>query len=295
MQRLTQSLTEWHGLRLGLLFCYEGPVSGHGHGKRGISGGTAWCVAQGWARVTDDTGVRVRATAGQWLMARPGVRIQEFSPQARLLSINFRAAFHTGEHLFQEGLSLVLEGADHPQLERCGRRLERVAKRLFGSGRSGLSMGNRVVLDLGDYLALQDALMKWVSAWSHALIASGLKPTTASTSDPRVGLALSFVQEHVQDPDLDAARVAGSVGLSFSQLNRLFLREREETLGHCIQRIRLERANHLLMRTGFSIKEVALQLGFRHQSHFTAWFRKQAGRTPTDFRADPLRARCFQK
>jgi AraC-like DNA-binding protein len=74
------------------------------------------------------------------------------------------------------------------------------------------------------------------------------------------------------------------VGLSQSQLNRLFLRERGQTVRQCHQHQRLEYAHTLLMRHDLSLKEVAMELGFKHQSNFTAWFRKLHRMTPSEFR-----------
>ena len=34
-----------------------------------------------------------------------------------------------------------------------------------------------------------------------------------------------------------------------------------------------------------ALKEIAFALGFRHPPHFTVWFKKQTGTTPTAYRA----------
>lgn len=284
-------LVDWDNLRLSLLFCYEGAVPTVGRGMREVTGATAWLLEQGWAQVRDERGESTRAQAGQWLMVRPGLRQQEFSPDARLISINFRATFFTGESLFDEGLSLTLKAAEAPQLERKARALLREVRRELAPEVSRFSVNTLVNMD--GFLRVQRALLDWVRVWAAVLAAQGLRPGAAGSLDARVSQAVEFLQSHVREEGMDMARVAEGVGLSASQLTRIFLRERGETPRQFHQRYRKEHAHHLLMRTGLSIKEVAAELGFKHASHFTAWFRKHNTMTPSQFRSNPVGHRYF--
>lgn len=54
-----------------------------------------------------------------------------------------------------------------------------------------------------------------------------------------------------------------------------------------LQRSRVEAAKHLLERGRPSISDVAYQLGFADQSHFTRTFRRATGITPAKYRSDP--------
>jgi AraC-like DNA-binding protein len=284
-------VVDWDSLQMGLLFCYEGTVPEIGFGRRLNPGATAWLIRQGWGEVADESGLTVRAEAGQWLMARHGLRVQSFSSDARLLSINFRAAFHTGENLFEEGLSRILDQGDYPKLERQARSLLRTAGPLLGS-RASLG-GLTTPISLPNYLKLQCAVVDWVRVWCDALLNSGCVPTLGHTSDPRVAQVLVYLRGHVRDLELNGDRLASEVGLSLSQLNRLFMRHRGETLRRAHEKHRVLHAQQMLMRSTYSMKEVALDLGFRHASHFTTWFRKQTGVTPTGFRAAPISSRFF--
>jgi AraC-like DNA-binding protein len=273
------------------MFCYSGEVTPLSNGTHEIPGATAWLIEKGWASVLDDAGFQIRAGQGQWMMLKPGVRHQDFSPDVRLLSVNFRASFHTGENLFDHGLSIVLNSHDFPALERRARALLRASRRIMSD--HNLRMAISAPVDLDGYLSLQRVLFDWVRTWSRSLISAGLKPTTVYTSDSRVQQAMLFLQSHTTDPNLDGRQIAASVGLSLSQLNRQFLRERGQTLRQCHQDHLCEHAKDLLMRSTLSIKEIATDLGFRHQSHFTSWFLKHAHVTPSDFRSNPIRKRFF--
>jgi AraC-like DNA-binding protein len=286
-----QQLVDWHSLTVGLMYCYSGEVDPLSNGTHEIPGAAAWLIEQGSATVEDASGHRQHATRGQWMMLKPGVRHQDFSEDVRLLSVNFRTSFHTGENLFDQGLSIVLNAADFPSLEKRARALLRVARRVMGE--ENLRMAISTPTDLDGYLLLQRALFDWVRTWSRSLIAAGLKPSPVYTSDPRVQQALQFLQAHTKGPNLDGTQIAAAVGLSLCQLNRQFLRERGETLRQCHQNHLSEHAKDLLMRSTLSVKEIATELGFRHQSHFTSWFLKQAHVTPREFRANPVLRRFF--
>jgi AraC-like DNA-binding protein len=151
-----------------------------------------------------------------------------------------------------------------------------------------------VPVNLEGYLALHRGLTDWVMVWSSALVSAGIKPNSLIGTDPRVRQAIAYLQGHLKDADLNGELIASQVGLSLSQLNRQFLRERGETLRQFHQIQRKEHAQHLLMRTSLSIKEIAMELGFFHQSHFTTWFRKQTGATPSAFRLNPVGERFYK-
>jgi AraC family transcriptional regulator len=51
-----------------------------------------------------------------------------------------------------------------------------------------------------------------------------------------------------------------------------------------LDRRRLEFARHLVMRSDVPLKQAAHELGFRHASHFTKWFRRHMGAAPSAFR-----------
>ena len=46
----------------------------------------------------------------------------------------------------------------------------------------------------------------------------------------------------------------------------------------------MEAARHLLAGTKTPLKQIAHELGLRHASHFTKWFRLHAGMPPSQFR-----------
>jgi transcriptional regulator GlxA family with amidase domain len=79
--------------------------------------------------------------------------------------------------------------------------------------------------------------------------------------------------------------MASKGNLSTSRVHRLF----QEHIGTGPQRHvtnrRLNRASELLAHTALPVVEIALRVGYGDQAAFTRAFRKQAGATPSKFRA----------
>lgn len=51
-----------------------------------------------------------------------------------------------------------------------------------------------------------------------------------------------------------------------------------------LERRRLDVARERIVADDDTLKEIAFALGFRHASHFTAWFRRQTGVSPSEYR-----------
>ena len=84
--------------------------------------------------------------------------------------------------------------------------------------------------------------------------------------------------------DFDVAAVAAHVGLSRSQLTRLYLRHRKIGPAERFQQLRVERATRLLTASALTVKEIAHACGFVCPNHFCRVFRKQTRMTPSHYR-----------
>jgi transcriptional regulator GlxA family with amidase domain len=83
---------------------------------------------------------------------------------------------------------------------------------------------------------------------------------------------------------LRPAELCRQLGLSQSQLNRLFLRELGTTVHGYGEQQKLASARMLLGGSNLSVKETAFRLGFMSPQHFSRWFRKHSGVSPTQLR-----------
>lgn len=119
--------------------------------------------------------------------------------------------------------------------------------------------------------------------------APGRRGATAGRhQDPRIGMAIQFVERHCADPDFNARAVPPGVGLSPSAFARLFRRETGGPVSALILTVRMRRAEELLGDPALSVKEIAAATGYTHPPNFTRAFVRHRGLSPTAFRKDAL-------
>ena len=98
---------------------------------------------------------------------------------------------------------------------------------------------------------------------------------------------LKTVTDYVQDcmnQDLTLANLAEVAGTSAYQFNRQFKQRMGLSPHRYVTQCRLEKAKALLADSNLSIAEIAQQVGFYDQSHFTHTFKKRTALTPQQYR-----------
>lgn len=84
--------------------------------------------------------------------------------------------------------------------------------------------------------------------------------------------------------DFRLAHVARIAGLSEYHFSRLFKRATGLSPSQYFIRLRMRRAQHLLLETDRSIIDVGLEVGYSSPSHFSQVFRREVGVTPSAYR-----------
>jgi transcriptional regulator GlxA family with amidase domain len=79
-------------------------------------------------------------------------------------------------------------------------------------------------------------------------------------------------------------QILGSVHISRQSLERYFIQRLGRTPRQELDRIRIVQAQKLLISTSLPVKRIGFMVGFRNKSNFSAYFRRQTGRTPTAYR-----------
>lgn len=97
---------------------------------------------------------------------------------------------------------------------------------------------------------------------------------------------VKLMQEHIEDP-LSADDLAGMIGVTRRQLERLFAAHLHDTPSHFYIGVRLERARELLRQTAMSVMSVGVACGFGSSSHFSRAYRARFGLSPKDDRNAP--------
>jgi AraC family transcriptional regulator len=96
--------------------------------------------------------------------------------------------------------------------------------------------------------------------------------------------AVEYVQENMVE-DISFRDVAAHLRMSAYHFARMFKQSTGESPHRYIVRCRIERAKALLSEAKLPISDVAFEVGYRSQSHFTTCFGRLTGVTPGAFRA----------
>ncbi|MEM1165740.1 MAG: AraC family transcriptional regulator [Planctomycetota bacterium] len=105
--------------------------------------------------------------------------------------------------------------------------------------------------------------------------------------DPAVQAALGLVEDRIGDPP-SLAEMASVAHLSTRQFCRRFERAVGRSPHEYVSQRRLERAKAMLFDDRLSGAAIAEALGFSSPATFTRWFRQRVGKTPMQFRGDPM-------
>jgi AraC family transcriptional regulator len=91
-----------------------------------------------------------------------------------------------------------------------------------------------------------------------------------------------FIESNL-DQTLSLPDLAAVLDIGLSQLKTLFRNSFGVPVHRYVVHRRVERARALLLAGELPISQVALEAGFAHQSHMSAWMRRIVGITPGDF------------
>jgi AraC-like DNA-binding protein len=225
--------------------------------------------------------IKLKARAGEWLFPPPGKVWRQFSEDARIISVRYRASWPSGEELFSDGLGVSLPAEDYPELERTARPLAAFVKRQFPNPDVHLLTAPAT---LDTHLRLQKLFAAWLDASVRALSRAGLVPARMGRIDARLLRAVQLLERHNLATPFAERALAGDIGLSVSQLNRLFLHQFGISSHGYYERRRRQYAIAALRGSARTVKEVAYELGFSSLPHFSAWAKRQLGHAPRVYR-----------
>lgn len=162
----------------------------------------------------------------------------------------------------------------HPDPGHLSRAVSRLFQSAFDPARSGPETGSAEAIYL---LQLGRTLL---SRFIADQVQSDAPPDPAREKVEKV---VAFIQNEYRRP-LNLDDLARAAGVSPQHLLRLFRQAGETTPLRLLYRLRLERAQELLQRTGLSIAEVSQSCGFESPFHFSRRFREAYGQPPRKFR-----------
>ena len=98
--------------------------------------------------------------------------------------------------------------------------------------------------------------------------------------------AVHYLENHYADPLLGMENVSEHLGISVSYLSSLFKKHVESTFNKELVRLRMEKAQELLLYTPKKIYEIAELVGYSDVYYFSFSFKKHCGKTPKEFRSE---------
>ena len=91
-----------------------------------------------------------------------------------------------------------------------------------------------------------------------------------------------WVESHIHDASLEAA--AGAIGLNPQYLSRRYKELTGKGFGEMVQRIRMEKAAHLLTKSRYKTYEISSIVGYSNPKNFSRRFRETYGCAPSEYR-----------
>lgn len=276
-------LRDWWTLRLSLIWAYWAqPVSRKHYEADPGSSFQIWRVDAGYVRLRSRSKWS-RGRSGEWLVMAGDKQGHEFSGDAKLLSINLVAHWMDDQPLFALNGPLRMDASEVPRLNRRGEDLVRACPAFALPHRQVPAMLAEPSSPQ-EFMRIRACFHSFVEVWIEAMLAAGARLTRTGRIDPRCAEAIRHIDANAVCGRVDQRQLARRVGLSVSQLNRLFVRDIGITPETYQQRERINHAKRAVIESTVPIKQIAYSMGFRHLSHFSVWFRRKVGCSPRNYR-----------
>ena len=124
----------------------------------------------------------------------------------------------------------------------------------------------------------------------HPTVPPPTQFASSCPADGRVAHAIDVMNANIPDP-VPLTAIAGLVGLSTRQLDRLFIAATGNSARQAYLTIRMDRALQLLSQTRLSVTEIAHATGFVDGAHLAKTLKRSEGLTPSEIRSGVVNGR----
>ncbi|HLP37673.1 hybrid sensor histidine kinase/response regulator transcription factor [Lacibacter sp.] len=97
---------------------------------------------------------------------------------------------------------------------------------------------------------------------------------------------IGIIESNMEDEELDVDMICRKIGMSRTKLYGKVKGVTGQPIGEFIRLLRLKRAAKILVSEDISVQEVMFKVGIQSQSYFTKSFKKEFGKTPSQFVAE---------
>lgn len=277
---------DWNQVRYSLEWIYEGspPATGTQKINHHLPGLSAWLVRKGHVSITGKNKT-ITAEQGEWVFPPFEHDEREFSKDAEILSIRFRASWGGDNELFRESVPHKCSSSAFPQLARSAERLFKSTGHDLSSHKNEM-MFRHVSLDR--HVKTYYSFIAWVAEYIKVMRKIGVIPHQVVIIDDRVRKAKEYLDTVSFRANFKESDVAEHVGISVAQLNRLFVRDIGISPAAYMKNRKLDYAKQMLIDSNIPIKQIGFELGFNDAANFTNWFRTPTRMTPKRFRSTAM-------
>lgn len=121
------------------------------------------------------------------------------------------------------------------------------------------------------------------SLFSQQLKVEPSEITVTTVDEETLTKAIAVVESHIQEEDFDVEFFAKKMGMSSRTLHRKLSGITNMTPGEFIRSIRMKRAAQMFKAGLTQVSEVMFQVGILEPSHFSRCFKKEFGKSPTQY------------
>ena len=266
-----------------LLWAYASPVepsSRHLMSMR-IRRMTAWLIVRGSVTlIADEHSMDVNR--GWWVFFCGSFQKHDFSTGAEVVSVSLRLP-ESMASVWQHR-PFKIKADKNPELEKTARKLIQLINDDMGGDSVGPSLPNHR-LSLEKAMMIASVGLEWAALYSECRRHAGFDiQIPEKQRHPVVSEAVAILTSRPLELGYSEIDLAQKVGLSPGHLEQLFVKELGVTPRRLWEQGRREQALRRMTHSDINLKQIAYELGFCNQAHFSSWFRKSFKCTPSQWR-----------
>lgn len=110
------------------------------------------------------------------------------------------------------------------------------------------------------------------------------EPVIENPDEKMMNQLMCYIEQHIADEDLKMDQMADAIGISRSVLYGKIKKLMGVSPSDFLRQVRMQRAEQLIAKSRMSISEIAYAVGFADPKYFAKCFKRQTGKTPSEYR-----------
>ena len=249
-------------------------------------------VEKGCVELAFEDGRVVSCRAGDLFLGCRSVRKHRIFEDSRVLSVGYDLTWVTRHPVYAQGLNVRIP-AEQRATNAAYRKLHAASLALlreFHPDRREVDFVTAAHLppaDAGSSIRQQLAFWNWFSRLHPVFELHGITPNFPMARSAIVREVKEIVDRYPLSASFRDIAKKVELPVGWRRVQQLFQEELHQTPHDYFNTRRMDHARRRLRMRGVSVKEVAVELGFRSLSNFSDWFKKSSGLSPRQFLHGP--------